>query len=226
MGSCFIMGEAFAPLQCTAYPNCTSSDYVQGWSEENCIPSSIKNIRLVSLSIIGIVGIVGVIANATVLSSFLYVNIFKERIRKIFGRDRFSYMNEPIFLLICHLSFCDLLYCLIGLPSYWFIYYNGYFPWSHNACKGIAFMSNSIAYADFHTLAAVTVYIALPKKMKISHKATLIIIWLIWMIALATASSPLSGLIGEFGYDACLGKCHIISCTMKTTNGWYLPAEE
>ena len=76
---------------------------------------------------------------------------------------------------------------------YRFIYYNGYFPWSHNACKGIAFMRNSIAYADFHTLAAVTVYIALPKKMKISHKATLIIIWLIWMIALATASSPLSG---------------------------------
>ena len=62
---------------------------------------------------------IGVVANTLTLLSFLYVVTCSQRIRKKFGRTRLTYMRQPIFLLICHLSICDLLYCLEGLPTYW-----------------------------------------------------------------------------------------------------------
>ena len=49
-----------------------------------------------------------------------------------------------------------------------------------------------LAYADFHTLAAITVYIAfLPSDFK--RKYVVCHIVLIWLVALVTASLPLSG---------------------------------
>ena len=41
---------------------------------------------------------------------------------------------------------------------------------------------------------------------------------------LVSASAPLSGLIGEYGFDARNGKCHILSCNLLVSHGFDLPA--
>ena len=43
---------------------------------------------------------------------------------------------------------------------------------------------------------------------------------------LGIASAPLSGLIGKYGFDALLGKCHILNCNLPTKDwiGLDLPA--
>ena len=52
--------------------------------------------------------------------------------------------KDPAVFLIVHLSVCDLLYCVSGLPTYWDVYYNGYYPYSHAMCKYTAFFRNTI----------------------------------------------------------------------------------
>ena len=42
---------------------------------------------------------------------------------------------------------------------------------------------------------------------------------------LVTASAPLSGLVGKYGFDALHGKCHILSsCNLPSSYGFDLPA--
>ena len=47
---------------------------------------------------------------------------------------------------------------------------------------------------------------------------------MIWFVSLIIASTPLSGLFGQYGYDACLGKCHILNCNLPSSLNIYLPA--
>ena len=41
---------------------------------------------------------------------------------------------------------------------------------------------------------------------------------------LGIASAPLSGLIGDYGFDALHGKCDILNCNLPTKYGFDLPA--
>ena len=111
--------DCWKPQRCFNYENCTGSNYIPNWTENHCVPQSVQEIRDVSLSVIGVVGIIGVAANVIVLSAFLYVISCKTGLSRRFISREFSYMRQPIFVLICHLSVCDLLYCLVGLSSYW-----------------------------------------------------------------------------------------------------------
>ena len=97
----------------------TGSGYIRNWSEIHCVPTSVSDFRSLWLSVIGAVETIGILANTLVLLSFLYVITCTKRIRRKFGRTRLTYMRQPIFILVCHLSTCDLLYCLVGLPTYW-----------------------------------------------------------------------------------------------------------
>ena len=111
--------DSWKPQRCYNYINCTGSDYITNWTEKNCVPNSVKEIQNISLLVISVVGVLGVAINVLVLSAFLYVMMCKNRItRKFIGRE-FTYMRQPLFVLICHLSICDILYCLVGLPTYW-----------------------------------------------------------------------------------------------------------
>ena len=83
------------------------------------MPASVAGFRSLYLPVIGVVETIGIVANSLVLLSFLYVITCTKRIRRKFGRTRLTYMRQPIFILVCHLSTCDLLYCLEGLPTYW-----------------------------------------------------------------------------------------------------------
>ena len=41
--------------------------------------------------------------------------------------DKFPWMSNRKPLLLLHLSFCDLLYCSIGVPPFVSIFVNGFF---------------------------------------------------------------------------------------------------
>ena len=112
----------FKPVKCEVYINCTATDYQEGWSEKYCVPDTVKEVRDVSLVVFAIVEIIGIVLNSIVIAAFAYVLTCQTRIRRMFIRDikdKFTFTRNPLFVLFCHLSICDLLYCVFGLPTYW-----------------------------------------------------------------------------------------------------------
>ena len=113
--------------ECVNFVNCTGSNYIKNWTENNCVnnggtlgsPYMDHNLRYLALTSIGVVAIIVVLANVLILSSFLYVVICKTRIKRKFLRAEFSYMQDPIFPLVCLLSVCDLIYCSFGFLMIW-----------------------------------------------------------------------------------------------------------
>ena len=53
----------FKPVKCEVYINCTAMDYIPGWSEQYCVPESVKEVRDVSLVVFAIVEIIGIVLN-------------------------------------------------------------------------------------------------------------------------------------------------------------------
>ena len=143
--------SGFVPEPSFSYTNCTGSGFIPNWTEFCCQPLAVRDFQYPMLSLIGVVGIGGVVCNTITILTFIYLCCCKERIRRKFGHD-FSMVKDPVFYLILHLSFCDLLFCIFGLPSYWIVYYNGYFPFSDNICKFSAFFRNIIgsSFKSFH----------------------------------------------------------------------------
>ena len=133
----------FVPNPCISYTNCTGSSFIPNWTEICCQPQSVKNTRYWMLFVIGAVGSIGTVCNIITISTFIYLYCFPERIKRKFGQE-FSMVRDPVFFLILHLSFCDLLYCVIGLPSFWMVYYHGYFPYSEEMCKYFGFFRKLI----------------------------------------------------------------------------------
>ena len=134
----------FIPQPCISYTNCTMSGFISNWTEFCCQPTSVKDTRAVMLSVIGIVGIIGTVCNIITISTFIYLYFFPQRIKQKFGQEFAMITNDPAFLLILHLSFCDLLYCISGLPTYWSVYYYGYYPYSEAMCKYSAVFRNTL----------------------------------------------------------------------------------
>ena len=134
----------FIPNPSISYTNCTMSWFISNWTECCCQPIVVKNTKFLILSIISILGIIGTVCNIISISSFLYLYSFPERIRIKFGQEFSMLTKDPVFLIILHLSFCNLLYCIGCLPSYWIEYYYGYYPYSQAMCKFSAFFRISI----------------------------------------------------------------------------------
>ena len=83
---------------------------------------------------------------------------------------------------------------------------------SHDVCKYAAFFINAIAFADFHTLATIALYLAAGQRRKLRRRDALITLSMVWVWSLGISCLPFYGLMGEFGFDAAMGKCHIINC--------------
>ena len=63
------------------------------------------------------------------MSCFLTLNIsFRHKIK-------FEHLWNSTTILMLNLSLCDLLYCVLGLPVFISIYYNGYLPESDLFCR-------------------------------------------------------------------------------------------
>ena len=139
----------FVPQLCVSYTNCTSTGFIANWTEFCCQPMPVRNASMYMLSIIGIVGIIGTICNIKTIITFLYLYYFPLRIKRKFNQEFTMTQDPAFFLILLHLSLCDFLHCIFGLPTFWIVYYHGYFPYSDAACKYSAFLRNSIAMADF-----------------------------------------------------------------------------
>ena len=233
--------EGFVPQACPSFINCTGSQFIPNWTDVCCQPESVKDTRYWMLSIVGVVGIAGTICNIITISTFVYLYFFSARIKKKFGLE-FGLTKDPVFLLILHLSFCDLLYCVSGLPTYWDVYYNGYYPHSHDMCKYTAVFRNTIgyirvyiymnlhlfcsAYADFNTIALISAYFAWRRRRVESchprhgSKIVLGMILGIWIYSFCITCIPLLGLCGQLGYDPIHGKCKVISCESCSEESW------
>jgi hypothetical protein len=133
----------FVPQPCFSFTNCTRTGFIANWTEFCCQPVSVKNNRIWMLSMIAGVGIIGTVCNILTIITFLYLYYFPQRIKRKFNQE-FTMIQDPVFFLILHLSFCDFLHCVAGLPTFWSVYYNGYFPYSEAVCKYSAFFRNSI----------------------------------------------------------------------------------
>ena len=47
---------------------------------------------------------------------------------------------------------------------------------------------------------------------------------MIWIVSISIASLPLSHLVGQYGYDAVMGECHILNCDLSNDMNIYIPA--
>ena len=137
----------FEPNQCLSYTNCTGSDFVQNWTEHCCQPQSIRKARHVILPVIGCIEVIGIVCNIIAILTFIYLYCFPKRIKRKFNQEFPALTEDPVFFLILHLSFCDLLYCIIGLSSYFIVFYYGYFPFSAWLCTHTAFLRYTIGMA-------------------------------------------------------------------------------
>ena len=220
------MCDGFVPQSCTPFINCTGSEFISNWTEFCCQPEAVKNTRYWMLSIIGMVGVVGTFCNILTICTFGYLYFFPVRIKKKFGQE-FAMTKDPVFLLILHLSLCDLLYCLSGLPTYWDVYYHGYYPYSHAMCQYSAFFRNTIAYADFHTIALISAYFAWRRKRgqqsnsRYGAKPVLGMIVGVWVYSFCITCIPLMGLCGQLGFDPKHGKCKVISCESCSEGSYF-----
>ena len=51
------------------------------------------------------------------------------------GQARFAHLWSGTTVLQLHLSLCDLLYCLLGLPVLLSVYHHGFLPNSEDFCR-------------------------------------------------------------------------------------------
>merc|ERR1712224_181109 len=97
--------------------------------------------------------VLGTIGNIVTLVAIPYVRIK-------YG-NQFSILQLNSMILILHLSFCDLLYCLVGFPFSIHAYLTG--PdviYDDNLCSSVALIRNLVAHADFNTVAMIACCVA------------------------------------------------------------------
>jgi len=140
----------------------------------------------------------------------------------------FPWMSDRRALLLLHLSFCDLLYCTIGLPPFVTIFTNGFFYGSGTLCSFTAGLRNLIAYADIFTMAAIALATCFGfvchndctlARVTNTPKATLISCLFIWLLAFIIISPAVFEFsiaqfgFGRFGWDSAIGICEVTSCS-------------
>eukprot|EP00092_Neocalanus_flemingeri_P004942 GFUD01005315.1.p2 GENE.GFUD01005315.1~~GFUD01005315.1.p2 ORF type:complete len:111 (+),score=22.25 GFUD01005315.1:46-333(+) len=94
------------------------SGFISNWTEFCCQPTAVKNTKILMLTVIGSSGIIGTVCNLITITTFLYLYFFPHRIRRKFNQEFTMLTQDPVFLIILHLTFCNLLHCIAGLPTY------------------------------------------------------------------------------------------------------------
>jgi len=145
--------------------------------------------------------------------------------------DKFPWMSNRKPLLLLHLSFCDLLYCSIGVPPFVSIFVNGFFYGSSSLCTFTAGLRNLIAYADIFTMAAVALMTCLGficstdstfLRATNTPRATMVSCGLIWVFSFLIISPAVFEFsignlgFGSFGWDSAMGICEVTSCRNPT----------
>ena len=136
--------------ECDSWVNCTSS--VATLDRSHCQPEDIKqdSMRLPVLANLATVMTIGGVGNTLTLLAIPYCYVMH--------KERFKAIWNMTTVLMLHLSFCDLMYCLFGLPIFFELYYKGFFDHSAQMCVMWPALRSLIAYADFTTMAAIALY--------------------------------------------------------------------
>ena len=69
--------------------------------------------------------------------------------------DKFPNIWSPTTILLLHMSLCDLLYCLLGLPMFLISTFSDKWLYSDLFCYITTVVRNMVAEADFYTMAAI-----------------------------------------------------------------------
>ena len=113
----------------------------------NCMPASWREDSDLFVSNIILIVLVGASGSAFTLTAVPYA-AFK------LG-DRFLGVWTYTTNLLLHISLCDLLYCLLGLPMFVVVTYREGLLYSDHFCYAATVVRNMIAVADFYTVAAI-----------------------------------------------------------------------
>jgi len=216
-------------FKCVSATNCTT-DVDLKLNRDHCQPDSIKQDAVKVAAIINIIIIIIVGGLGNLLTIISIINAWT-RYRSLFP----SLWNSTTILML-NLSFCDLLYCVLGLPIFISVYYHGFLPHSETFCRYSSMVRNWIAYADFLTMAAIAV--TRSSGYVLSHCgfthisnslfsvktsiATCIGIWILAFIILCPVTFSLTigkYYFGTFGYDVRHGKCEVVHC--ETSEGFF-----
>ena len=116
---------------CQSARQCTSdSDYDGLYEErEGCQPEVLREdtTRVLAVLNIFLVILIGGGGNLLTLLAILHC-----RLRH---RARFGHLWSGTTVLQLHLSLCDLLYCVLGLPVFISVYHHGFLPNSEDFCR-------------------------------------------------------------------------------------------
>jgi len=205
--------------QFNSYTNCTGSGEINLTLQRHCcLPSDVRSMGLLYTSFVGIIDITGIVCNIFTIITFGYLCCFTERIKNKYNHY-FSMVQDPVFYFILHLSVCDLLFCIFGIPSYWVIYFYGYFPFPENACKISTFVRNIIEITELNTLALISLYFAVrrgqgrPRPGTNSTRLWLLVLGgllSVWLLSACFACIPLLGIGAMYGFDDSQGVCRIM----------------
>jgi len=186
---------------------------------DQCQDKRVRENRDYFVANIVVVTLVGTSTNLFNLISFAYVYFAYP--------GQFPWMSERRSLLLLHLSFCDLLYCTVGLPPFLSIFSNGFFYGSGSLCSFTAGLRNVIAYADIFTMATIALTTCLVyifgnectfMRVTKSPKAIMISCVLIWFFSFLIITPVIFELsygnfgFGGFGWDSAMGICEVTSC--------------
>ena len=80
-------------------------------------------------------------------------------VKTTYGSE-FSILKLNSIILILHLSLCDLLYALVGLPHLIHAYFTQTNIYSDTVCYLLGMLRNLIAYTDFNTIAVISCCVA------------------------------------------------------------------
>ncbi|XP_023326208.1 protein trapped in endoderm-1 isoform X2 [Eurytemora carolleeae] len=118
----------------------------------NCIPMFMQNTWLEPIFLTNIFCIIAIggMGNLLLILSVIYVFF-----RYPATRCKYPWLKNPLTILILHLSFCDFLYCIFGLPFLTLPTIYGYFPLSESVCHNTALFRNLNAFAEFSTIAVI-----------------------------------------------------------------------
>ena len=129
--------------------NFASCDWISSLNQSQLFfePFKVLNLHIFTkrylLVVLSILSSLGVCINLLTLTAIPYV-----RWRY---RSEFSILQAPAVLLVLHLSFCNLLYCIIGLPHFFQSIKWGYFPYGRDVCFWMALFRNFLAQSSLTT---------------------------------------------------------------------------
>ena len=113
---------------CESASHCTS-DSLSVLDRDSCQPAVLRESSTRVLLLLNIISVIdlGGCGNLLTLAAIIHCRVRHQA--------RFVHLWTGTTILQLHLSLCDLLYCLLGLPVFISVYHHGFLPNSEAFCR-------------------------------------------------------------------------------------------